>query len=394
MLISEVQTSELEKMRKRILEKLALEELSSHLVIKSRRINGKKITEIKDESTLPKYDIQDQKYNIKQKLYEIVKIVISHHPFGISHNDLSERLNIDRSNLTKYIEQLSEKQIVIRNNSVKDGPYIISPKILNNNTYAMGILYFQQNLLFALAPYEIIDWEKIDKIKQNPENREEKKLFEFSNNIGAIFTYLCLFAMNPENEIAKYGKNEQEKELLIMSWIQDMVSRFCLDWFKKFQGIIPFCLKSMYGNVRDEMGENYEEILIHLLNRDGVKRGNYIHDYKIINELQEIFKNVYPAIYEECESAKKDVGYGLSEYEKRKYKSKNHSRYGNRHVVHKEQDILWYERITIYKKYKIKVATLCDHKELIEPTYNPYNHEFIRHCQHCHKTFYDKSKIK
>lgn len=423
----------MEKTRNRILENLIIERLSSNLSVRSKIRNRKEIKEVIEESILPRYEIQTTRYSIRKKLTDIVKIVLEHHPYGISHGDLAKLLNINRKNLTKYINRLMEKQIIVRNNVTKDGPYIISPSFSDNNKYFFSIFYFREEMQWALKTNEEFALKEIAEIENILENDETNQLFEFANKIGAIFTYLCLFAMNPKNGISKYAKDEQEKDLLVMLWLKDMISKFCLDWLQDFTHVMPYSLKSISNIKSQEKNEKkYDEKIQELIPRN--KKIKCMYNSEIIEELQKTLNNTYPNICSACDDAnnfvyrntsrnriekKTSVSNPITYDEYRHYASSqcdhvipfnvtDYATYNRKsqkipnpqikhcqkcHSFFNEPHMLSYEQNLRYKAYKEKTVRLCSHPELMEPSHNPFNHEFIRHCRWCHKSFFDRKEI-
>ena len=50
----------------------------------------------------------------------------------------------------------------------------------------------------------------------------ENALFEFSNKVGAIITYILIQAMNPLNKFSDNTKNPVEGDLNVETWIDDV----------------------------------------------------------------------------------------------------------------------------------------------------------------------------
>ena len=54
------------------------------------------------------------------------------------------------------------------------------------------------------------------------EQEIEYALFEFSNKVGAIITYILIQAMNPLNKFSDNTKNPVEGDLNVETWIDDV----------------------------------------------------------------------------------------------------------------------------------------------------------------------------
>ena len=78
---------------------------------------------------------------------------------------------------------------------------VVASRILVNNDFQMQSPFFKRS-----------------------DQKIENALFEFSNKIGAVITYLLIQSMNPCNGIGEDTKNAIEKDLNIEIWIDDVLT--------------------------------------------------------------------------------------------------------------------------------------------------------------------------
>lgn len=130
-------------------------------------------------------------------------------------------------------------------------------------------------------------------------------LFDFSNKVGAIITYILIQSMNPENKIIGNATNDEEKDLNIERWINDAISSLGYVLLPLFKERIRIPLTSLQdslvdGNVSSICERAGLEFLADIRNRP-----QYILKQKWISELMGAFSNSYPNITRELEKISK-----------------------------------------------------------------------------------------
>ena len=229
----------------------------------------------------------------EDKIMEVIDLNMTN---GVAHQKLAHIVDIDRKNLRKHMGRLIDRGWVIRGPGLQGKYYpatkehrgmsvkaeilgeVIASRILLNDDFSIHSPFFKRS-----------------------DQKIENGLFEFSNKIGAVITYLLIQAMNPRNGIGGNTKNAVEKDLNIETWIDDVLS--CLR-----PALLP-CIKQ-------NLGPFLESISNGCMNSDGsvnkikdleafarylVDRPYYELNYTIIIELMKTFSKIYPILSKELE---------------------------------------------------------------------------------------------
>lgn len=243
--------------------------------------------------------------NVRKREEQIMSIINARGDEGIGHVQLATILGIDRKNLTQHMERLIKKGLVIRGPG-KQGKYyptseyrgpIMTADIISN--VAAGMILENDNLQINSPFFRNIANEK----------SLDLTLFDFSNRIGAIITYLLIQSMNPENKIAGNAANDEEKNLNVERWINDAISSLgyvLLPFFKEWIRV-PLTMTSLQDSlVGSDDSSIYERAGLEFL-ADIRDRPQYTMKQKLISELMGSFSNSYPNIARELEKIDKST---------------------------------------------------------------------------------------
>ncbi len=230
--------------------------------------------------------------NVRRREEQIMNVINAHSNEGIGHMQLAAILGIDRGNLTPHMKRLESKGLIWKAPGKQGKYYPISE--------------YKGPIITAVAAGMILENQDFRVNSPFLRNTEDEKLldltlFDFSNKIGAIITYLLIQSMNPENKITGNATNDDEKDLNVERWINDAISSlgYVLLPFFKEQIRVPLIMSSLHDNLVDNHDSSIEEKagLEFLANiRD---RPEYMMKQKLISELMGSFSNSYPNIARE-----------------------------------------------------------------------------------------------
>ena len=150
---------------------------------------------------------------------------------GISHTNLAHILKIDRKTLRVYIQPLIEKNLVEREPG-KHGKYFPTQNLRQRKDIMAFFLirasismFFNEKDFIVNSPYFLFDENDL-KQKLETEYFVGNAIFNFSNKIGAIITYLVIESMNPENNIASGESDHDIINIKLKYWLEDAISEF------------------------------------------------------------------------------------------------------------------------------------------------------------------------
>ena len=141
------------------------------------------------------------------------------------------------------------------------------------------------------------------------DNSLDLTLFDFSNKVGTIITYLLIQSMNPENKVTGNATNDEEKDLNVERWIDDAISSLgyvLLPLFKE-RIRVPLTMATIQdSHVDSDDSSIYERAGLEFL-ADIRDRPQYTMKQKLISELMGSFSNSYPNIARELEKIDKST---------------------------------------------------------------------------------------
>ena len=231
---------------------------------------------------------------------------------GISHGDLANIINIDRKNLRKYTKELIDKKLIVRDG--KRGKYYPATRLHKNKDVLAELLVklytkkiFSKEDFFVDSPDYFIYFEKAfqQKIRENQKDYVKDMLFNFSNKIGSLITYLLIESINQENELTKGIKDTEIINLRLKRWLDDAVSSiipvlhplFKEQIISNLDCITNKCLKNR--NSKDQLGlQYYLEFLV---------LAPYLLDKECVDELKSKFFSVYPSLEEPIKQIKSNI---------------------------------------------------------------------------------------
>lgn len=195
------------------------------------------------EENLKKMKVGRTKYLEKQKrdktraVYEIIRLYSIKK--GITMDELSAIVGMNRKSLRPYTDNLKrEKLITHGKNGYLPTQSFVKDLVFNTEIFSESIVQLLKKespivlndqkkcTLFTsdvLKPDTASEHEQIYRAKEydfttyrslfqfSNDNKLEKSLFEFSNRIGAIVTYLLIYCMDPHNytdELSSLGNDE------------------------------------------------------------------------------------------------------------------------------------------------------------------------------------------
>ncbi|HJT46886.1 MAG TPA: winged helix-turn-helix domain-containing protein [Nitrososphaeraceae archaeon] len=267
---------------------------------------------------------------VRKKKQKIVNIVRQNSKFGVSHSELADILNIDRKNLRHYTKELINEGIIIRGEG-KQGKYYPADKehrgpVMDADILGLGAagLVLQKNEIPLDTPF----------VKPvEGDTGLQHALFEFSNKVGAIVTYLLIQAMNPENRITDDSKSSKEKDLDIRYWVDSATSslqQFLLPIFQNMliSYLLDFeCLLNDFKNKDGSIDQN--KVALYTIQFEH-RQPFYILDNRMISELMSELHKIYPSIISELENVKamvpKAVAKQLADAQQKSLRSKTQKR--------------------------------------------------------------------
>jgi len=181
----------------------------------------------------------------------------------------------------------------------------------------------------------------------------ERPLLAFSNALGGFLTYVLIQAMNPANKITEGSKNSIEQDVMVQTWLEDVISLITPSVIRSFKywvgsGLVfedHVPLNVSASELFDKEGELFLKFLF--------ERPYAIIEQRLISQLNQAFYKLFPNIH--------------SKFEKIMCKLPK--------LIQRKEDHAEYMR------YKIKQKTVCNHK--YERLRNQNN---ILHCRKCHNT--------
>jgi hypothetical protein len=218
---------------------------------------------------------------------------------GISHNMLSDRMSLDRKNLTKYTTGLLEKGKIKRQG--KKGPYFpveeyYKDPLLNSKILAESFKPFlrekkglvlnneQERCVFKseadsdvrsmisedkkhevkLTKADVYDFTTYRELylrllylpARSDKSQIQKTLFELSNRVGAFVIRALIEATNQENYIENGGTNDpREQETLAQEYIKNAISTLAISLLPDFINLIE-TIPSIRNKRFETKGEN------------------------------------------------------------------------------------------------------------------------------------------
>lgn len=199
------------------------------------------------------------------RYFKILEYLVKAGPKGISHQNLADKLKIDRDSLRRYMPDLLKTGVVRRHG--KKGNYFIS-KVITSNDFLRGVILHKNfitqilgkddiilfQMFMAYYPYPKKRGKKLrgdEKSEDEQENEYgnffdakdfylkyftplfdknselEKKLFEFINQIGAYIVYILILTINRKKEINSLNKND-------IDWLDGALNRFSSQIYRNF----------------------------------------------------------------------------------------------------------------------------------------------------------------
>ena len=246
---------------------------------------------------------QRHKNELEDEMYSIICIHTIKNK-GISHQDLADSMHMDRKSIRPYKKRLIENGLIIENkNGLITSRYDTVHPILNAEVIAQSFIY----LLFEKHRPLVINEEKFTNLYDKGINKEvdadfttykklfnsnfsdnsinERKLFEFSNQVGAFITYSIINALNPDNHDP--GSSSQVTTAIIKKMISNSVNKILPVLIKNFQDI--FIESNNIKKISDNSLASYEN--------DPNDTFNELQRTEIYNA----FTNLYPLITYEFE---------------------------------------------------------------------------------------------
>jgi predicted transcriptional regulator len=310
-------------------------------------------------------DLLPHEEYVRRREEKIMKAIIGNSDHGISHLQLAGIIGIDRKNLTSYTKRLMSKELIKRGKG-KQGKYYPATKAYRGTTItadvfskaAAGLILANEDFSVDSPFFRLIESGKA----------LQYALFDFSNKLGAIITYLLIQAMNPSNKIMGDTKNDEEKDLNVQRWLDDAMSPLLPALLPLFKGAISVHLESNYGDYFNDDGSvNLDKVGEDFLSF-GYDRPLYTLKEEFISELMTAFSKSYPSITNELEKIRSQVPKVVAQ-------KKSH----------------WE-----YMSDCLKQQKLCkhDYKLPLDKSWSAKSNNKILHCRKCHKTKYDKSLFR
>jgi hypothetical protein len=310
---------------------------------------------------------------IKRKEGEILKLIIWNSRFGISHQDLADRVGLDRKNLRPYIKRLKSRKMITRAPG-KQGKYfpttiVYQDALLTASLFGELAILRLLNVGNYVVPKENAStYSDYFSLKFTEDSGLERALFEFSNKIGAFIIYVLIQAMNPRNGyIIKSEEKDLDRDALVQEWVKNAIL-----------SIIPLLLVKFKDTIFSDLDSVMPPDL------DPKKINDVIMDYlfekplfqlkaKTIAELGQKFQALYPIVKYRLDQILEGLPTAIENY----------------------------QVSTDYFRIRQKVVDTCEHKfqgakeRLVLLDGSRYwvpNLNKIMHCSKCHYTKFPKSK--
>ncbi len=278
--------------------------------------------------------LDEYRHEKKNTILEIIRIYGMRG--GISHDQLSNEIDLDPKNLRPYIKELIKEGLVKKGKGLQDKYFPTEEAYKDQllNAYLFGN-NFRKNILTKdlivttdrkveyIIPFpshckDFTIYRRYFEPKFDESSELERSLFEFSNKVGAFITYFLIQIMDV-NRI-KLTSNRSTDFLL-----EEMVRKAVLT-------IIPYAMSVFKDSVYKSVGDyplTYEDKIKYL-----EKRPRYILEKDTINELRRSFVHIYPLMAYELEKIDKRLSNELSSF-------KEHLKY--MHKKWKEQEVCKHE---------------------------------------------------
>jgi hypothetical protein len=241
-------------------------------------------------------------YN-KQKAYNYI-ITHATQKQGIYPNEIVKNTNLTRQTIHNHLRELINEEKIYKQN----GQYF--PSDWNLSAILLFASFMRQNAIGFIDPYPVTHNHRFYQEQETPTDQlhkrttgisvsrkyckthfigkelsKEKYLFEYVNRIGAFIAYIFIESMRPRQNgstiVTDDIKKDMSKNLIFNSIsIVDLFDRFCL-----FLNDMQILTKEIPVSLK-----------LHKENIDPVELDNASFD-----EFSEVFKNVYPGIYEGIE---------------------------------------------------------------------------------------------
>jgi hypothetical protein len=298
----------------------------------------------------------------------ILEVIIHSGNYGISKSQISLEARIDRKNLTKYLKELTDDNL-LRKGPGKQGKYFAETgvfHIVNLNGKFFGELFAEKMLLKKyhlhrssvteiLRKKGFVDFTHVPHLSPGLDSdtlQLLQTLFELSNTVGGFILFILIQAMNPSNKTLRVkGKSEDE---IIESWTAEAISN-----------IVPMLLPMFKTMIETH-------ILKYLVTKDDPYGGLIDYSWKepfyqlpgkVIEELKTVFKVLYPLLYEDLDNIYQNI------------------------PKHIEAEKLYWE----YQHNAKKRQATCTHTIVKVHDYDLYGermkNRYVEHCQICHKTW-------
>jgi predicted transcriptional regulator len=233
--------------------------------------------------------------NVRAREERIMDVISAHANGGIGHVQLAVILGIDRKNLTPFMKRLISKGLV-RRGPGKQGKYYPTSE------YRGPIM--TADILGKAAAVMILD--KEDFQINSPYFRDTKgddsldlTLFDFSNKVGAIITYLLIQSMNSENKITGNATNDEEKDLNVERWIDDAISSLGFVLLPLFKDRITVPLTCLHFSSNSAISSiDYQKLGLEFV-ANAFRLPRYTLKQEFISDLMAAFSNSYPNIKRE-----------------------------------------------------------------------------------------------
>jgi predicted transcriptional regulator len=319
---------------------------------------------------------KEEEYHTKIKTVNkrrVLEAIIRVGRLGISKTDVCKDARIDRKNATKYLVELLSEGLIQKSDG-KQGKYFATAKIFDDvtlNAKFLGSLFSQKLLLNryhlpqstewiqTLRQSNFVDFSHVPHLRPGVSDLEPlgllQTLFELSNTIGGYVLFILIQAMNPTNKILRI-KGETDDEI-IEAWTTESISNIVEMLLPAFKHRIrPHILKNLISKA-DPYGGLIDYIL---------KEPFYQLPERVINQLQTIFKVLYPLLYFDLDKIFAHVPKEI------------------------EADRLFWEYEYIAKKRQAS----CVHEPQEVHDYDlngqRMSNRFVMHCRRCHKTWNER----
>lgn len=239
--------------------------------------------------------------NDRRRIIEkkIMETILLQNNDGISHKNLAKSIGVDRKTLRNYTKPLVKKKFVVRENT-KQGKYYASTRLHNRKDLIADLIVkaYLRNIFinsdFVIAsPYFRYN-EKSFRHKLEDDISVDNALFNFSNKIGAIITYIIIESMNPDNMIAPNINNKIIINYSLERWLDDAISTLIpvlQPIFKNYIGEYLYCLTNKA--IKNSSPEDIDEAGLTIFLEYLIKSSNLL-DKECITELHSAFFGIYP----------------------------------------------------------------------------------------------------